>query len=462
VGVTRRTVLRQALPTVALAVASLSLGCQSPPGAAGSRPPPPRPLGGTLQILQWDHFVPGYNDWFVNFAKDWGQQNGVAINFHMADPGLLTPTVPEVDSSQRVSVDIIPHLTLPSRFAAELAANHGHDLIQFAALVKTHLYAPHLTDLSELCETLGQANGGWLPPGIAVGQVDKVWRGYPDFYVAVPPLYRADLFQQAGLGPPQTWDDLRAAGRALKPRGHPCGMGVSHCNDANHNWRSVMWAFGAHEVGADGTTVTVNSPEMREALKFMKAMFDEGMTLDVFDWDDSSDNKYLVSEVGSWVHDAISAIRIAANLSPDLAKKIVVAREVAGPAGRFNAVDANVYAIWKFAQNAPAALAFLEHYANHWQDSFIASQGFNLPFLKARYQKPMPVLGGDPQVQVIQDFYQYAQVYGFPGPPNAAAEETMNEFIIPDLVRRYFRGDSVDEAIRWAEGELRRIYQRQH
>jgi len=162
------------------------------------------------------------------------------------------------------------------------------------------------------------------PPGIAVGQVDKVWRGYPDFYVAVPPLYRADLFQEAGLGPPQTWDDLRAAGRALKPRGHPCGMGVSHCNDANHNWRAVMWAFGAHEVGADGSTVTVNSPEMHEALKFMKAMFDEGMTLDVFDWDDSSDNKYLVSEVGSWVHDAISAIRIAANLSPDLAKKIVV------------------------------------------------------------------------------------------------------------------------------------------
>jgi multiple sugar transport system substrate-binding protein len=221
-----------------------------------------------------------------------------------------------------------------------------------------------------------------------------------------------------------------------------------------------MWAYGAHEVGPDGETITVDSTEMRDALKFMKAMFEQGMTPDVFSWDDSSDNKHLVSGVGSWVHDGISTIRVAAIMAPEIKNNIAVAREVAGPAGRHNAVDSNVYAIWKFAQNKPAALAFLEHYAENWRESFVASQGFNLPFLRANYAKPMPVLGDDPQVSVVQDFHEFAHVYGYPGPPNAAAEQVLNEFIIPDMIRRFFRGDSVDEAIRWAEGELRRIYAR--
>jgi multiple sugar transport system substrate-binding protein len=237
-------------------------------------------------------------------------------------------------------------------------------------------------------------------------------------------------------------------------------MAVSHCNDANHNWRSVLWAFGAHEVGADGRTITVDSPPMRDALRFIKAIFDEAMTPEVFAWDDSSNNKYLVSGVAGWIHDAISAIRIAEVVTPELVPKIAVAPEVAGPAARVSCVDANVYAIWKFAQNQPAALAFLAHYAASWKDSFVASQGFNMPFLRARYAKPMPILGADPQVQVLQDFHQYAQVYGYPGPPTAAAEEALNAFVLPDMVRRYLRGDSADAAIRWAEGELRAIYAR--
>jgi multiple sugar transport system substrate-binding protein len=460
VRLSRRAFLRLGPPAAAALVASIGIGCgeRLAPVARGTAPTPGSGLGGTLQILQWSHFVPGYDDWFIQFAQDWGAQHNVAINLHKADAGLLTPTVPQVDSSQRVAVDTLPHLTLPARFAAELAANHGHDLIQFATLVKTHLYASHLLDLSELCEKLGQRYGPWLPSGRALGQVDGIWRGYPDFYQAEPPIYRADLFQQVGLGAPRTWEDLRTAGRLLKPLNHPAGMAVSHCNDANHNWRAVMWSYGASEVGADGQTITVNSPAMREALTFMKALFDDAMTPEVFAWDDSSNNKYLVSRVAGWIHDAISAIRIAEVITPELVKSIAVTPEVAGPAGRLSCVDANVYAIWRFAQNQPAALTFLEYYAEHWKDSFVASQGFNLPFLQARYAKPMPVLGEDPQVQVLQDFYPYVQVYGYPGPPNAAAEETLNAFIIPDMVRQVLRGDSPDAAISWAEGELRRIY----
>ncbi|OLC35960.1 MAG: hypothetical protein AUH81_09120 [Candidatus Rokubacteria bacterium 13_1_40CM_4_69_5] len=65
----------------------------------------PAQLRGTgLRMLKWSHFVPAYDAWFDDFAKKWGDANGV-----------------------KVRVDHIPHLELPARYAAEFAAGAGHD-----------------------------------------------------------------------------------------------------------------------------------------------------------------------------------------------------------------------------------------------------------------------------------------------------------------------------------------------
>src|SRR6185503_11401838 len=64
-----------------------------------ARQAPAQTKGTTLRILQWSHFIPAYDTWFDNFAKAWGDKNGV-----------------------KVRVDHIPHLELPARMAAEFAA----------------------------------------------------------------------------------------------------------------------------------------------------------------------------------------------------------------------------------------------------------------------------------------------------------------------------------------------------
>ncbi|PYU35851.1 MAG: sugar ABC transporter substrate-binding protein, partial [Acidobacteria bacterium] len=34
----------------------------------------------TLKILQWSHFVPGYDKWFDGvFTKEWGQKNNINV-----------------------------------------------------------------------------------------------------------------------------------------------------------------------------------------------------------------------------------------------------------------------------------------------------------------------------------------------------------------------------------------------
>ena len=65
----------------------------------------------TLKILQWSHFVPGYDKWFDGtYTKEWGAKNGT-----------------------NVVVDHIAIGEINARAAAEVAASKGHDLFMFLA-----------------------------------------------------------------------------------------------------------------------------------------------------------------------------------------------------------------------------------------------------------------------------------------------------------------------------------------
>src|SRR5437016_13150228 len=64
----------------------------------------------TLKIIQWSHFVPAYDkEWFDTvFTKQWGEKH-----------------------KTNVIVDHISLTDLPARAAAELSAQHAHDLCMF-------------------------------------------------------------------------------------------------------------------------------------------------------------------------------------------------------------------------------------------------------------------------------------------------------------------------------------------
>src|SRR5256886_13385999 len=336
-----------------------------------ARQAPAQLKGTSLRVILWSHFVPAYDAWIDDFAKKWGEQNGATVR-----------------------IDHIPHLELPARYAAEFAAGAGHDLIYFAGQILTGQYYRHLVDLSDLANDLGTRYGPWMPSAKSAAQVAGVWYAVPDYFISIPVLWRKDLFESVGRPAPKTWDDLRVAARLLKPKGHPTGMPFSRCNDANHNWRALLYCFGAKETDPSGQTIALDSKETREAMRFAKALFDEGMTPEVFSWDDASDNRYLASGVGCWIHDAISAFRTTEHTNPDVFKNTHIALEPAGPGGkRVSTSAANVYMIWKFSKNQPAAKEFLAHFLDAGPDGMVQSRGYNMPYLLGQAKKPMPIIG---------------------------------------------------------------------
>jgi multiple sugar transport system substrate-binding protein len=431
------------IPTDAAVVSRRSFLQIASAGAAGSlaaildaRQAPAQIKGTTLRMLQWSHFIPAYDVWLDDFAKKWGEQNGV-----------------------KVRIDHIPHLELPSRYAAEFAAGAGHDLIYFAGNILTGLYSRNLVELSDVAEAIGKKYGGWMENAKSAAQVRGTWYAVPDYFVTIPVLWRKDLFDAVGLGAPNTWDDLRKAARLLKPKGHPTGMQFSHCNDANHNWRTVMYCFGAKETDPSGQNIAIDSKETREALRFAKAMFDEGMTPEVFSWDDASDNRYLASGVACWVHDAISAFRTTQDTNPKVFEHTFMLPEAAGPTGlRLTQGEPTVWAIWKFSKNIPAAKEFIHYITDHQKEAMEASRGYNMPVLADHYKKPMPGLGNDAKLSVLQEQHKITVFLGYPGPMTPPAQEVYVTFIIPDMFTRVARGASIEDTMKWGVGEIRRIY----
>ncbi len=431
---TRREILQATgagLAGVALAPAFAACGPgQAPAQVSG--------LGDTLNIVQWSHFVPAYDTWFDKYAQEWGAKNKV-----------------------NVAVDHVPNLEVPARLAAEASARTGHDIIQFQSQFQTYRFEKLLVDVGDLVDHATKLYGNPIKLGKDTSFINGVWRAVPDFYIVIAPLIRDDLLQQIGNPKVETWDDIRKISGELKRKSNnAAGLAISHCNDANHNWRAIMWCYGASEVAKDGKTVTVNTPEMRNFLDFARGFFKDAIVPEVFAWDDVSDNRYLGSGQGSFIHDALSSLRSIEPNNKSLYESISIRPPLKGPAGVHNMPDANLYAIWEFAPHKEAAKQFLKDYYTNWKTAMRESTGYNMPFFENLFQKPMPVIGDtQDKLKILQD-YKGDEVFhtiGWPGPPNAAAQQVQAEFLIPDMVATAIN-KSVDDAIKDFEKKINSIY----
>ncbi len=442
----RRKLLKAAGASVAgAAVAPIFAGC-APFQSSGTAEK-------SLSIMQWNHFVPAYDKWFDGFVKDWGEKNKV-----------------------KASVDHAQNLELPGRLAGEAAGRTGHDIIQFAQQVQTFRYKNLLVDMGDVVDFATQKFGQPVKMAKDVGFLDGVWRGMPDFYIIIAPLVREDLLQQVGSPKIETWEDVRAFCRTTKQRFNKmAGLAISHCNDANHNWRTIMWAYGASEVGPDGKTIMVESKEFREFLQFAKAFYQEAITPEVFAWDDVSDNRYLGSGDGAFINDAISSVRSIQDSGKDDPSRLVLYNNISiraplkGPGGTHAMPDVNLYSIWNFSRNQDVAKQFLRDYISLGPQLMTESKGYNMPFYENLFKKPMKVIGeadppplgkGDVKYEKMQDYKgDVIHTFGYPGPPNSEAQQVLAGFHIPDIVGTYVRGyTSLNATIEDAKRRLKAIY----
>ena len=433
-GMTRRRFVQAA----GAAAVATGLGALARPARAQPK---------TLKIIQWSHFVPGYDKWFDGvFCKQWGQRHGTSV-----------------------VVDHISIGEINARAAAEAAAQKGHDLFMF--LSPPAAYEKQVNDHSEVYQQVAKKHGKPIDLGhkSTFNPKTKKYFAFSDSYVPDPGNYRQDLWTQVGFpNGPDTWDDLRKGAKAIKDKlGNPCGIGLSQELDTNMAVRALLWSFGGSVQDAEGRVV-INSPQTIEALKFMRALYKESETPEVFTWDPSSNNRGILAGKLSYVANAISVTRTAEKENPEMSKKIQITAALKGPVRRIAAEHVmDCYVIWNFAENKEGAKQFLVDYIDAFGEAFKASEFYNFPCFPGTVPNLKEQIASDPKAappdkyKVLGSVLEWATNVGYPGYATAAIDEVFNTFQLPTMFAKVARDElSAEDAARAAEAEIKRIFEK--
>jgi multiple sugar transport system substrate-binding protein len=401
----------------------------------------------TLKILQWSHFVPAYDTWFDGtFAKQWGEKHNT-----------------------NVVVDHINLTDLNTRAAAEAQAKKGHDIFMF--LSPPAAYEKQVIDMSHVYQEVEKKHGKKidLAHKSTYNPKTKKYFAFSDSYAPDPGNWHKDWWTEAGFpNGPDTWDDLRAGAKKIKDKnGHPCGIGLAQELDTSMAMRALLWSFGGAEQDVDGN-VTINSKNTIEALKFMKALYQETETAEVFTWTPPSNNQAMLAGRVSYVANAISITRQAEREKLPIDSKIMISRALKGPVRRIAAEHVmNCYVIWEFAENKDGAQQFLIDYIDAFHDGFTAGQFYNFPTFPSVVPKLKEEIANDPRATpnnkyaVLGDVLDWATNVGYPGYASAAIDESFKTWVIPTMFAKVARGDETPEnAAKAAETEYKRIFDR--
>jgi multiple sugar transport system substrate-binding protein len=399
----------------------------------------------TLKIVQWSHFVPGYDKWFDGvFTKEWGAKHDT-----------------------NVIVDHIAIGEINARAAAEVAAGKGHDLFMF--LSPPAAYEKKVIDHREIYDQVQKTHGKPIELGIrsTYNPKTKKFFAFSDSYVPDPGNYRVDLWSQVGYPHgPDTYADLLKGGKAIKEKlGNPVGIGLSQELDTNMAMRAILWSFGGAEQTADGKPA-LKSKHTVEAVKYVRDLYKQAMTAEVFSWDPSSNNRGILAGKLSFVDNAISVTRSAEKDNPEMSKQIQISPPLKGPVRRIAAEHVmDCYVIWDFAENKEGAKQFLVDLMDSFSTAFNASEFYNFPCFPSTVPDIKQRLANDPKgvpndkYKVLGDVQNWATNVGYPGYATAAIDEVFNTFVLPTMFAKAAKDEMTPEAaVDAADKEIRRIF----
>ena len=282
--------------------------------------------------------------------------------------------------------------------------------------------------------------------------------------------YRKSWLEEIGYKDgkfPGTWDEYRDAGKKMKAKARPFGQTAGHTfGDAPGWWYPYLWSWGGKEIGDDGKTVALNSKETIESVKFAVALWKDTMDEGGLAWDDSSNNRALLSGTVSATNNGAS-IYLEAKKKPDayqtengkpLFQDILHARIPKGPGGQFALPGPFTHMLMKYSPNQKPAKDFLKwvHSKPVFSQWFTSQQGYTDGATKD-WEKD-PVWDLDPILLPFRDLPTIGRTWGFAGPPGRASAEAVTKYVIVDMYAKAIQGMAPEEAVKWAHDELVKIY----
>lgn len=416
---------------------------------------------GKLSLGLWDHWVPGANDVTREICESWGRDNGV-----------------------EVTVDFITSIgnKLLLTAQAESRAKNGHDIYSLVLWMPS-MFRHRLLPVDDLIEIIKEKHGEFSTSAKFLAYLDGNWRGVPaptgsmsdpmvsriDFFkdhagVDLQTLFPASRNREKKLIDAWTYEAFLEAAKKLHLAGKFFGAAIAATPDSNRWTGALFAAYGAELVNESGDIV-VDSDQVREVLEYLSRLT-QYMPDSIYAWDDASNNRWLISGEGSCIFNPPSAWAVAKRDNPKVASQLWHHDAPKGPKGRFRTDNSFFWGIWDFSENISAAKDLLLHVTEQENTHRMtqASQGFDIPGIISHYQTSNIWAEAEPPSGVLYNYPirgdEIQVAGGYPAPPEIASQ-IFSQGIIPNLIARVTsKGESFDEAIKWAENELEGVVMR--
>ncbi len=368
-----------------------------------------------------------------------------------------------------LTVETINGDGVQARITSAIQAKTGPD-IMMAVNNWPQLYADSVSDVSDVAEEVGKAQGGYFDTPRAVANDGKRWIAMPFTIVGVLLVNRTSWFAEEGIAPekfPATWEDFRAAGKKLKAKNRPLGQTLAHAfGDGPAFWYPYLWSWGGKEVEPDGKTIVLNSKETIESVKFAAGFWKDAYDEGGMSWDDAGNNRAFLSNTISSTSNGAS-IYLLARSKPDnymsetgkpLKDDCFHAPLPGGPAGQFSYHVPLSNLVPSYGTNQKAAKEFLRwfHSTEVYDTWFTSQQGFSVGATKMWENNK--VWKVDPVMAPFRTAAESGRFAGYAGPAGRAAAETISKFIVVDMYAKAVQGMPAEEAVKWAHSELVKIY----
>lgn len=393
----------------------------------------------TLRIAKWAHFLPEFDQWFVDvMAKDWGNKNDT-----------------------HVIVDIVPVEQIRDRAFAEVKAGKGHDLFIFPWPPAE--FHQHVIDHGEIYQAVAPRVGAiqQLAHRSTFNFQTKKYFGFADFWVPSPLVFFEDYWSQIGLplGPVHYGGLLTGSKRIRDQFGVSCGLAFSPTLEGNVTLHTILYASRAlifDPYGSDpaGTVLFNKNAFAKGALGYLRTLYQLAGSPDQLTWGSEGNVQAMLARKTSCSINGISLMRTAEKERPDTGKMLRLQPPLIGRNGMgITALPhvTNCSAVWKFAQNQEGAKQFAGDLVDSSRTSYEQSKGCNFPI----YPKAVPDLvlrlekdpKSDPPYKyaALKDALHWTPNLGVPGAATPAYMEIFNSSVVPRMVARVLKGEQSPE-----------------
>ena len=263
--------------------------------------------------------------------------------------------------------------------------------------------------------------------------------GVPKATNTIALFYNKDLLDAAGVEPPQTWDELLDAARAL--------------NDPDNNVYGITWSARANEEGTfqflpwiqmgGGSFDKVNTPGAVKALELWKTMLDERLAsqdvLSQGQWD--STGTFNAGNAAMAISGPWELGRMSADAQFNWGVTLLPTETEGGP--RSSAMGDFNLGIFATSQHPDEAFRLIEYFVS--QSDRLFPDFSNIP---ARSDIPLPSTGDakrDAALEVFQDQLQYAQPRG-PHPEWQKISKAIYDAVQAAMTGQATPQDALDQA----------------